>query len=86
MRRGSHNGGIRWHTRWVNVSQTLGGEWIGLPGVDDGEGDVSVGPLCLGRFHERTSASRMRSVAGIGGAANPLSVTYVFRLYYYPCR
>jgi hypothetical protein len=50
----SHNGGIRWHTRWVNVSQTLGGEWIGLTEIDDGEWDIYFGPLRLGRFHERT--------------------------------
>ena len=54
LRRVSHNGGIRWHTRWVNVSQTLGGEWIGLIEIDDGEWDVYFGPLHLGRFHERT--------------------------------
>jgi putative transposase len=53
LRRVSHNGGIRWHTRWVNVSQTLGGEWIGLTEIDDGEWDVYFGPLRLGRFHER---------------------------------
>ena len=54
LRRVSHNGGIRWHTRWVNVSQTLGGEWVGLTEIDDGEWDVYFGPLRLGRFHERT--------------------------------
>ncbi len=54
MRRVSQNGGIRWCTHWVNVSQTLGGEQIGLTEIDDGEWDVSYGPLRLGRFHERT--------------------------------
>jgi transposase InsO family protein len=54
VRRVSRNGGIRWHSRWVNVSQTLGGEWIGLTEIDDGEWDVYFGPLRLGRFHERT--------------------------------
>lgn len=54
IRRVSRNGGIRWHTRWVNVSQTLGGELIGLVEIDDGEWDVYFGPLRLGRFHERT--------------------------------
>jgi putative transposase len=54
VRRVSRNGGIRWHTRWVNVSQTLGGEWVGLREIDDGEWDVYFGPLRLGRFHERT--------------------------------
>jgi putative transposase len=50
----SRNGGIRWHARWVNVSQTLGGEHLGFVEIDDGEWDVYCGPLRLGRFHERT--------------------------------
>lgn len=54
VRRVSHNGGIRWQSAWVNVSQTLGGEEIGLIEIDDGEWDVYFGPLRLGRFHERT--------------------------------
>lgn len=54
VRRVSRNGGIRWHSTWVNVSQTLGGEWVGLVEIDDGEWDVYFGPLRLGRFHERT--------------------------------
>ena len=36
------------------MSQTLGGEVIGLVEIDDGEWDVYFGPLRLGRFHERT--------------------------------
>jgi putative transposase len=54
VRRVSYNGGIRWQSRWVNVSQTLGGEYIGLVEIDDAEWDVYFGPLRLGRFHERT--------------------------------
>jgi putative transposase len=54
VRRVSRNGGIRWHAQWVNVSQTLGGESIGLVEIDDAEWDVYFGPLRLGRFHERT--------------------------------
>ena len=50
----SRNGGIRWHKHWVNVSQTLGEECVGLVEIDDGEWDVYFGPLRLGRFHERT--------------------------------
>jgi hypothetical protein len=50
----SRNGGIRWHTQWVNVSQTLGEEYVGFVEIDDGEWDVYFGPLRLGRFHERT--------------------------------
>lgn len=54
VRRVSYNGGIRWHKQWVNISQTLGGEYIGLVEIDDGEWDAYFGPLRLGRFHERT--------------------------------
>lgn len=54
MRRVSHNGGIRWYGEWVNVSQTLGGEYIGLVEIDDREWDVYFGPLRLGRLHEET--------------------------------
>lgn len=49
VRRVNH---IRWHCHWVNVSQTLGGEYIGLVEIDDAEWDVYFGPLRLGRFHE----------------------------------
>jgi putative transposase len=54
VRRVSRNGGSRWHKQWVNVSQTLGEESVGLVEIDDGEWDVYFGPLRLGRFHERT--------------------------------
>jgi putative transposase len=54
VRRVSRNGGIRWHKQWVNVSQTLGEEYVGFVEIDDGEWDVYFGPLRLGRFHERT--------------------------------
>jgi hypothetical protein len=54
VRRVSHNGGARWQSAWVNVSQTRGGEESGLVEIDDGEWDGYFGPLRLGRFHERT--------------------------------
>jgi hypothetical protein len=38
----------------VNVSQTLGGEYVGLVAIDDEEWDVHCGALCLGRLHETT--------------------------------
>ncbi len=59
----SANGGIRWQARWVNVSHVLGGEYVGLEEIDDGEWDLYFGPLKLGRFHERCCESRTRSVA-----------------------
>jgi transposase InsO family protein len=54
VRRVGHNGGVRWHCVWVNVSQTLAGEHLGLVEIADGEWDVYFGSLRLGRFHERT--------------------------------
>lgn len=50
----SRNGGIRWQFQWVNVSHVLGGEYVGLEEITDGEWDLYFGPLKLGRFHERT--------------------------------
>lgn len=49
----SANGGIRWQSRWVNVSHVLAGQYVGLVEIDAGEWDVYFGSLKLGRFHER---------------------------------
>jgi len=49
----SRNGGIRWSCKWVNVSQVLGGEYVGLEEIDDGLWSVYYGPIRLGRFNER---------------------------------
>lgn len=49
----SANGGIRWRTKWVNVSSVLIGEHIGLEEVDDGQWDVYFAHHRLGRLHER---------------------------------
>ena len=49
----SANGGIRWHRRWVNVSITCAGEYVGLEEIDDGVWNVYFGPLKLGRLLER---------------------------------
>ena len=48
----SANGGIRWLHDWVNVSHVLGGEYVGLEEIDEGEWDLYFGRLKLGRFHE----------------------------------
>jgi len=32
----SANGGIRWNSRWVNVSTVCIGEYVGLEEIDDG--------------------------------------------------
>ena len=50
----SRNGGIRWGSGWVNVSQVLSEEYVGLEEVDDEVWAVYFGPLLLGRFDERT--------------------------------
>jgi putative transposase len=49
----SANGGIRWNSRWVNVSTVCAGEYVGLEEIADGVWTVYFGPLRLGRFHER---------------------------------
>ena len=49
----SANGGIRWNKRWVNVSTTCIGEYVGLEEIDDGVWNVYFGPLRLGRLLER---------------------------------
>ncbi|MEO7964099.1 MAG: hypothetical protein ABIT38_09355 [Gemmatimonadaceae bacterium] len=49
----SHNGGVRWHSRRVNVSHVLAEEYVGLEEVDDGIWSVYFGPVLLGRFDER---------------------------------
>ena len=49
----SANGGIRWNSRWVNVSTVCAGEYVGLEEIADGIWSVYFGPLRLGRFHER---------------------------------
>ena len=51
----SRNGGIRWNCQWVNVTHTLGGEYVGLEEVDNDFWDVYFGLLKLGRFNERTT-------------------------------
>jgi len=53
VRRVSTNGGIRWHSAWVNVSHLLGGELIGLEEIADDIWSVSFGPVHLGWLHAR---------------------------------
>ena len=49
----SRNGGIRWNSRWVNVSHVLGEQYVGLEEIDNGIWTVYFGPIELGRFDER---------------------------------
>lgn len=50
----SRNGGIRWHSNWVNVSHVLAEQHVGLEEIDDGQWNVYFGPVTLGRLHERS--------------------------------
>jgi putative transposase len=53
VRKVSTNGGIRWHSAWVNVSHLLGGDYIGLEEVADDIWAVYFGPVSLGWLHVR---------------------------------
>jgi hypothetical protein len=52
VRRVSRNSGIRWKSRWVQVSQTLAEEYIGFEEVEDGIHNVYFCELLIGRFIE----------------------------------
>ena len=54
VRRVSSNSGIRWRSRWVNVSHVLAEEHIALEEIDDGLWTVYFSQLEIGRLHERT--------------------------------
>lgn len=56
VRKVSTNGGIRWHSAWVNVSHLLGGGYIGLEEVADDIWTVYFGPIFLGWLHVRKGA------------------------------
>ena len=49
----SNNGGIRWHKQWVNVSHTLGQEYIGFEEIDNGIYNVYFCNHIIGRFFEK---------------------------------
>jgi len=49
----SRNGGIRWSSRWVNVSYVLAEQYVGFEEVGDGVWDLYFGPLRLGQMDER---------------------------------
>lgn len=53
VRRVSRNGGIRWQSKRIPVSQTLIEEYIGFEAIDDGLWDVYYYHCRLGRFDER---------------------------------
>jgi len=53
VRRVSYNGGIRWLSRWVNVSHILAPHHVGLEPLTNGTWNVYFGPVHLGWFDER---------------------------------
>ena len=53
VRKVNSAGGMRWSRHWVNVSQALMGENVGLEQVQDGLWDVYFGVKRLGRLDER---------------------------------
>jgi putative transposase len=50
----SKNSGIRWRDKWVAVSTTCAGLYVGLEEIDHGLWDVYLGPIKLGRLFEET--------------------------------
>ena len=56
VRKVSTNGGIRWHSVWINVSHLLGAEYIGLEEIDHDIWAVYFGPVSLGWLHIRKGA------------------------------
>ncbi len=56
IRKVSTNGGVRWHSIWVNVSHLLAGEYIGLEEVADDVWAVHFGPVALGWLHVHKAA------------------------------
>jgi putative transposase len=56
VRKVSTNGGIRWHSAWVNVSHLLGGEYIGLEEIAPDVWAVHFGAVSLGWLHTKKGA------------------------------
>ena len=52
VRKVSTNGGIRWHSRWINISSALGNEFIGLEPIGPALWQIYFGPTTLGWFDE----------------------------------
>ena len=52
VRKVSTNGGIRWHSRWINISSALGNEFIALEPIGPALWQVYFGPITLGWFDE----------------------------------
>lgn len=53
VRRCRSSGQIKWQGRRLFVSEVFIGQWLGLEEIDDGLWSLYLGPLLLGRYHER---------------------------------
>ena len=52
VRKVSTNAGIRWHSRWINISSALGNEFIGLEPIGPALWQIYFCPTTLGWFDE----------------------------------
>ena len=52
VRKVSTNGGIRWHSRWINISSALGNEFIALEPIGPALWQLYFRPTTLGWFDE----------------------------------
>jgi putative transposase len=52
VRKVSTNGGIRWHSRWINISSALGNEFIALEPIGPALWQIYFGPVTLGWLDE----------------------------------
>jgi putative transposase len=69
----SRNSGIRWKKRWLCVTHTLAGEYVGLEEVGDGLWDVYFGPIKLGRMDERRHQIEDHAGRFVRKALSPMS-------------
>ena len=58
VRKVSTNGGIRWHSRWINISSALGNEFIALEPIGPALWQLYFGPTTLGWCHPPQSSQR----------------------------
>jgi hypothetical protein len=58
----SANGGIRRLSEWVKVSHVLGGQYVGLEEIDEGEWDLYFGTCDSAGFTSRCDEPKTRRV------------------------
>ena len=67
----SANGGIRWNKRWVNVSITCVGEYVGLEEIDDGVWNVYFGCARQSLGKEEVGSHKPKPFIGVQGVRFP---------------